>query len=71
MSKDSTPPHAEITDLLQLCGANLVKSARQARVIIGPYQRRASHTDVVHINEQWVLDSIQENMLQPVRRYRL
>ncbi|XP_034255908.1 uncharacterized protein LOC117653955 isoform X2 [Thrips palmi] len=71
VSKDSTPPYSELTDLLELCGGNLVKSVRQARVIIGPYQRRPSHTDVMHVKEQWVLDSIQENMLQPTRNYRL
>lgn len=71
VSKDSTPPRAEIVDLLHLCGGNLAKSARQAKVIIGPYQRRSSHSEVVHVNEQWVLDSIQENMLQPMRNYRL
>ncbi|KAJ1524930.1 hypothetical protein ONE63_009788 [Megalurothrips usitatus] len=71
VANDTTPPRADIMDLLTLCGAKTVKAARQAKVIVGHHQKRTSHSDVALVNEQWVLDSIQENMLQPVRRYRL
>ncbi|KAK3921341.1 Microcephalin [Frankliniella fusca] len=69
VSKDTTPPRSDLVDLLTLCGGNVVNSARQARLIIGPYQRRSSFSNVAFVKELWVLDSIQENMLQPLRRY--
>ncbi|XP_026273882.1 uncharacterized protein LOC113203413 isoform X1 [Frankliniella occidentalis] len=70
VSKDTTPPRSDLVDLLGLCGANIVNTARQAKLIVGPYQRRSSFTSVIFVKEQWVLDSIQENMLQPFRPYR-
>ncbi|KAK3915929.1 Microcephalin [Frankliniella fusca] len=73
LSPKTRPPHAQLRKLLLLCGAKIVSTLRKATVCI---TSKAIEIEVeqplpgtVSVTEQWVLDSISENMLLLKEKY--
>jgi hypothetical protein len=70
VSKESVPPKRDLEDLITLCGGHIVASVRCAHLLVGNGSC-IRHEHVKHVNEKWVLDSIQFNTLRPVGEYTL
>ncbi|XP_076059112.1 microcephalin [Oratosquilla oratoria] len=68
VTDNCTPPAPQLKELLELCGANLVKSTRSANIIIG---KGAIGIDgkVKHLQEKWILDSIQKHNVESITTY--
>ena len=66
VAPQTAPPKSELCELLKLCGAKVVTTTRRAAVAVG-----AKIPEITSVNEVWVLDSIQENVLLPLQRYLL
>lgn len=64
-------------ELLELCGASVVPSVRNAKLVVGGGDGshntlgRRRRIQVTHVSEKWVLDSIQHHRLHPLQDYIL
>lgn len=69
VAQKTSPPRSDLVELLRLCGAITVNSAAKANIIITPFKLRPLLPGTIQVNEKWVLDSIQEYMVQPKLHY--
>ncbi|KAJ1523669.1 hypothetical protein ONE63_001509 [Megalurothrips usitatus] len=68
VARKTSPPYFELLKLMQLCGAKISSSAKRANVVVSSVAMNVL-PGIVVVNEQWVLDSVVENMLQPKSKY--
>ncbi|CAH1253673.1 MCPH1 [Branchiostoma lanceolatum] len=66
ISEQTSPPHASLVRLVELCGGRISTSIRRARIVVGNPRRR---TDALVVTELWVLDSITEHRTLPLDDY--
>jgi hypothetical protein len=70
VSKESVPPKRDLEELITLCGGRIVNSVRCACLLVGNGSC-VRHEHVKHVDEKWVLDSIQFITLKPLNEYTL
>ena len=68
VSRDCVPPKRDLEELITLCGGRIGPSLRPAHILVGnaPSER---YKHIKCVNEKWVLDSIQFNILKPLSEY--
>ncbi|GLV42602.1 Microcephalin [Carabus blaptoides fortunei] len=66
--KSSNPRCSDLEELLSLCGGNVVKTPRLAKIIVGDYFR---YDNTFCVNEKWILDCITHNRKKSVKGYLL
>ena len=69
VAQKTSPPYCDLVDLIQLCSGIVVSSASKASVIVSPFKLKTVPQGTIQVNEKWVLDSIQENMMQSKVEY--
>lgn len=62
--KTEGPPAKDIRELLELCGADLKTSVREAKIVVGGEPSQKGSINYVHA--RWVLDSITRNKVLPM-----
>ncbi|CAH1772307.1 unnamed protein product [Owenia fusiformis] len=65
VAENSSPPKSHLTQLLQLCGAEVTMCLRKATLCVGTMTKNTAIT----VSEQWVLDSITQNCVQNIEDY--
>lgn len=62
--KTENPPAKEVREILELCGAELISSHKEANIIVGV---KMNHKGSYHcVNARWVLDSVTKNKVLSV-----
>jgi len=71
---DCNPPKADLQELVRLGGGSVVNVARVADVIIGTgggKLKNVDRTSTTHVNEKWLLDSVQFHAPMPFQDYEI
>lgn len=68
VARSTIPRCSDLQELIKICKGKVTTVPSRAKIVVG---EQIDGDEVVCVRETWVLDSIAENKLKPIKNYLL